>query len=683
MNKVMFWLSLLMLLSLCQATLAKSKAKAQNSDAPVISSISPSSGPVGTSVTLLGDHLGSVKGQVLVGGSALAGSSVPLWSSSKVKFKIPNGSGTVGVLIKTSKGVQSNSLSFAYTTPSGGGSGSSGGSGVTGLSGFKVLANNDLGMHCVDKDFSVFSILPPFNVVNAQVIAQNTSGKPVLMDQSQVTLRYSPIADSTGSINSTSKGKTNFWTYVSHLYGMSLTEGQGLLGLMMPADSGGNLLKTSFSWNSNLSLFSAPGVPIFPLDDALRTNPYPLMRVTAFDKVTGNSLASVDTVLPVSAETTCSNCHATGKMAAKVSGVTWSSDADLEIQSRTNVLKIHDLRRGTSLEASKPVLCASCHYSPALDLAGTGPVGPQVGKPWMSATMHDFHAGIKQLDDGTPLFDVAASIGGNVVPPAEQQTCYQCHPGASTKCLRGVMTDAVTCQNCHGDMKAVGGKTPLQAYGPTDLRASSLNRKAWADEPRCQSCHTGDALNHLAASSNGTTMASDGIRFLQAWNSSDPAASPFLAANKRFAENDGQLFRHSKGHGGVACEGCHGSTHAIWPGDASHPNDNLASTEIQGHVGTIAECSSCHKSGSLSLTTNGPHGLHNINDPRWLTESGHPAFYKQNPSSCQTCHGTNLRGTVLSKALADRTFKVEGGSRSIAKGQAIGCYTCHNGPNGD
>ena len=32
---------------------------------------------------------------------------------------------------------------------------------------YKVVAANDLGMHCVDADFSVFSILPPYNVVNA------------------------------------------------------------------------------------------------------------------------------------------------------------------------------------------------------------------------------------------------------------------------------------------------------------------------------------------------------------------------------------------------------------------------------------------------------------------------------------------------------------------------------------
>ena len=37
---------------------------------------------------------------------------------------------------------------------------------TVGLKNFKVFAANDLGMHCVDKDYSVLSILPPFNVVS-------------------------------------------------------------------------------------------------------------------------------------------------------------------------------------------------------------------------------------------------------------------------------------------------------------------------------------------------------------------------------------------------------------------------------------------------------------------------------------------------------------------------------------
>ena len=36
---------------------------------------------------------------------------------------------------------------------------------------YKLLAWSELGMHCIDgKDYSIFSVLPPYNVVHAQLI---------------------------------------------------------------------------------------------------------------------------------------------------------------------------------------------------------------------------------------------------------------------------------------------------------------------------------------------------------------------------------------------------------------------------------------------------------------------------------------------------------------------------------
>jgi hypothetical protein len=49
----------------------------------------------------------------------------------------------------------------------------------------------------------------------------------------------------------------------------------------------------------------------------------------------------------------------------------------------------------------------------------------------------------------------------------------------------------------------------------------------------------------------------------------------------------------------------------------------------------------------MPLTINGPHGLHNINDPNW--NFGHENFYQQNRANCQACHGVDLTGTMLSK----------------------------------
>jgi len=173
-------------------------------------------------------------------------------------------------------------------------------------------------------------------------------------------------------------------------------------------------------------------------------------------------------------------------------------------------------------------------------------------------------------------------------------------------------------------------------------------------------------------------MATDGIRALLAFDPADAAASPRKAANTRFAENANTLYRFSKGHGGIACEGCHNSTHAIWPNPDDLHNDNVASRQVQGHTGTLVECSACHGARTVALGLNGPHGMHAVNDRRWSDE-GHGDVAKGNRSACAACHGRNYRGTVLSRTAAQRSWK----SRTVPKGTPVGCYDCHNGPSGD
>jgi hypothetical protein len=525
-----------------------------------------------------------------------------------------------------------------------------------------VFANNDLGMHCVDQSFAVFSILPPYNVVDAQVVQLSSTGNPVVLDQAQVDVRFSAVADATGSKNSTSIGKSDFWQFAEPLYHATLSPGQGLQGMWMPADAP-DAAGTTLVWDAAMGLFRAPGIPIFPVDDAQAVNRYPLMRFSAFDKG-GALLGATDIVLPVSEETSCQTCHATGKAAAPASSsLTWSHDADLEAQARKNVLTLHDARTGTHLQA--PVLCADCHYSPALDLAGAGPSVEQRKHGTMSAVMHAFHA-----DKMTGLVDAPVAQGGSVPAPTAQ-ACYQCHPGASTQCLRGAMTTRVDCQNCHGGMAAVGGAAPLRAGGSIDGTNDGKVRRPWQDLPRCQSCHAADAVSRTTVAS-APPLASDGLRFLNAFATGDASASPIVATNARFAENAGKLYRKSKGHGGLACEACHGSTHAIWAGNA---NDDVAATQLQGHAGLVGECGACH-AATPATGLGGPHGMHAVG-AGWV--SAHQDYAGGRQSSCQPCHGTDYRGTVLSRMFATRTMA----GRTFTAGTAIGCYSCHNGPNPD
>ena len=291
---------------------------------------------------------------------------------------------------------------------------------TTPLSGtFQTFAVNDLGMHCYDPDFSVFSILPVYNIVHAQVVQKGTT--PKIMDAT-VDVKYSAMADATGSINTTSAGKTNFWTYVAALFGANPPVDTGLMGAKMPGSSN---QPQPFSWEGGTAnWFSAAGIPITAFDDKGKINTYPLMNVQAMDPANSKVLSSLPTVVPISNEMACNVCHNTGNVGARLSGINWSQNQNPAIQFRENILLLHDFRNNTHLSSSQPVLCASCHYSPALDLQKTGPAGTQVGHKTMSTATHGYHA------------------SRITTTPPSGITCYYCHPGETTKCNRGAMSTA-------------------------------------------------------------------------------------------------------------------------------------------------------------------------------------------------------------------------------------------------
>lgn len=133
------------------------------------------------------------------------------------------------------------------------------------------------------------------------------------------------------------------------------------------------------------------------------------------------------------------------------------------------------------------------------------------------------------------------------------------------------------------------------------------------------------------------------------------------------------MYRFSKGHGGLQCSACHGSTHAEFP--ATHRNDNLQSASVQGHAGVVADCTACHAAMPTTVT-GGPHGMHPVGQS-WI------ANHKSNGESpnCKACHGADYRGTVLSRMFADRTLTVSDGGVthmvSLWRGQTLSCFVCH------
>jgi hypothetical protein len=428
------------------------------------------------------------------------------------------------------------------------------------------------------------------------------------------------------------------------------------------------------------------------VDDSGRRNSYPLLRVQAVDPGSGQVLATVDAVVPVSTEVDCRDCHALGAVGADPSaraadvGFVSAPTPDrraVERAAKTNIVRLHDFLHQTRLEADGPVVCASCHRSNAL--AGIG--GPQ-GDPArssMSEAMHAFH-GRLQVDAGGALvrdgggepvlLDPAAGGGTPLLPEGPEvpmeDNCFQCHPGKETQCFRGAMFAAgLTCNACHGGMLAVGGVFELD-------RPGGGAREPWLDEPRCESCHTGDARDRLPGPL---------VRTL-AYDPTDPAATPILAPNPRFAEQAGALYRNSlDGHAGIACEACHGSPHAIWPNPDPMANDNVAALQLQGHRGTVHECSACHDGFGTRGSLDGPHGMHPVGDPNWIKGEGdrqHKKLAEQanasGDDSCAACHGVDHLGTRLSRTpVARELFDAEGNLRAtVVAGQVIGCDLCHS-----
>lgn len=525
----------------------------------------------------------------------------------------------------------------------------------------QLLVATDQGLALTEMQHAPYGFLPPYATLAVQVVQPGATGLPRRLSEGEVRLTYESVADASGSRNSSSRDKTDFWGQVGALFNRSLAPGEGLAGFFLPADAptaGPQPLR----WSAAREAFLAEGLPLTPYDDAGAPNTYPLLRLVARDPATGEVLAQADVAVPVGSMTGCIACHATGALGARRAGVTWSAATDPGRQAKQNVLLLHDAQHATVLASAGTFSCVMCHHTRAFELSGFGV--PRGGpRPSLSRALHGAHA--RALDAaGRPVFPSAGTAA---------DTCAGCH--AVAEASRGAMDRAgMDCIACHGSLAAVAGAAPLLAGGSLDGAADGAPRRSWLDQPRCESCHTGDALQHLAGAAYA--LAPDGLRLTRAYASGDAAASPLKRGATRFASTPGTPYHLDRGHAGLACAGCHGSAHAEWGRTGALAVDEAAPLRLQGHAGALIECDACHVPGSLPLTTSGPHGLHNVNDLHWAN-GGHAAFYASDPAGCQACHGTDLQGTALSRAPVERTFALTGRSVTIPQGKAVGCTECH------
>jgi hypothetical protein len=567
--------------------------------------------------------------------------------------------------------------------------------------GTRLFAWNDLGMHCMDTDYSVFTLLPPFNTLTAQLMV---NGKLVNDDATSAnyTIEYVAMTDPSGSTNSSHMytnpvdnkqyAKTNFWDTFTAMFGAPAPNpGVGIFPFptptAIPAALDWNGVNPDLAGHNNYKWYEAYGIPVTPTDDQGRFKPYPMVQVTAKNS-SGQVIATTSSVLPVSTEMNCKVCHAsvTGSAAAKPSGG-WVNPVatNTERDWRVNVLRLHDERNkdngnyaallvkkgyGASLEGSvttasppKPIFCDTCHNSNAL--AYWGFAGEQ-GVTQMTEAMHKRHAKDTVMDatTGKPLDQIGT-----------RDACYACHPGKSTNCLRGAMGNPIDpsdsskhlmeCQSCHGSMKVVGS---AQMADPStgSLRA----RSPWFDMPTCQTCHQNGQRYTTALTVNATNNTF-------AYRSS---TDPRFATNTDKPGPGLSMYRFSVGHGQLQCAACHNSTHAEFTSKTADnsTNDNLRAIETQGYSAALRECTACHATAPTSAK-GGPHGMHYLGSA-WVKDH-HDVVSSSNKADCLYCHGATSAGSDLAVIKVAKTFNIgDGRTKSFAAEDRVTCWSCHNGP---
>jgi hypothetical protein len=241
-------------------------------------------------------------------------------------------------------------------------------------------------------------------------------------------------------------------------------------------------------------------------------------------------------------------------------------------------LTAYDIASGAVLDTltvvapvSTEMHCDTCHAT------GADPGGSQSRVELNILALHDAEEGTNLMNSrpvlcaschssnalgapgviGVPSLSNAMHDQHAEAVPDTLDGCYHCHPGPTTRCLRDAMSLNVTspidptrkmnCIDCHGGMNQV-----------------RQNPNPWLNEPRCDTCHT-------------------------------PTSS------MQFNQNQA-LYRFSSGHGGIYCEACHDSTHAI--ATSRESNDAIKFIQLQGHSGTLDDCQVCHLT---QPTGPGPH----------------------------------------------------------------------------
>ena len=446
------------------------------------------------------------------------------------------------------------------------------------MAAYKVIANNDLGMHCACPTFAGFLLLPPYNTIRAQVIRTGSEDPSIV--NSGVTVSYS-FAEETDAILLADPYFSQWVTYAPKMFpGYKPVVNGKVVGLT------GNGITGTMKYDSTSNSFIASGIPAYPvttntskdvMTDPLggaNRDPFLTALISVKDS-TGKVVASTSTVVPVAFGGCCS-CHlklaaANGYPATPAGSFKYLGKLHGQNASKIDFTYIDPDGDGVG----GPIRCSWCHWDPAMGES----VAPGLPKVWpnykilpgANFTSANIRVSKYSFSDVLHRFHSQDQVVLTQYDPNIASNCYDCHPGNNVNCYRGAHKGktAIWCTDCHGNLnQRVAAGQLTQPWQQSTL-------------PSCYSPAAG--ITSAFACHNSTTYAT----------------------TKTWPALFGKFINGQAHHGGVLCQTCHGEPHALNP--STQALDNVQNANIQGFgkfpagkdkTYAIGVCNVCHSNRS-------------------------------------------------------------------------------------